>query len=280
MNSPMNESPTLTPAFERVTETPGIPLTPEAADMTYTRYHVAAARARGLRVLELGCGAGHGLGLLATKALTVTGGDLSWPLLRSAKEQYRTRIPLVRLSAETLPFQDGAFDAVFCFEATYYVPSMEAAFAEIARVLSADGIAMFVNANPERPDFIRSPYSVHYHTADEFRDALSALGFAVEVEGAFPAREEHGRRSFVAERVVPTARRAMETLGLVPKTLQGRALIKRMLYGRRLVSLPSELPAGFAAEAPRYPLAAGRAPSYKVIYVTATRGRSRATSSM
>lgn len=276
----MNESPTLTPAFERVTEMPGIPLTPEAADMMYTRYHVAAARAAGLRVLELGCGAGHGLGLLASRASTVAGGDLSWPLLQSARQHYHTRIPLVRLSAEALPFRDGAFDAVFCFEATYYVPSMENAFAEIARVLSPDGVAMFVNANPERPDFIRSPYSVHYHSADEFRDSLSALGFTVEVDGAFPAQEEHGRRSFVAERVVPTARRAMEALGLVPKTLQGRALIKRILYGGRLVSLPSELPAGFASEAPRYPLAAGPATSYKVIYVTATRGRSRATSSM
>lgn len=170
---------TASPRFEDVTETTGIPLSAEGADMLYTRYGLARDLAGGRRVLELGCGAGQGLGLIASRARSVMGGDYSDALLRRARRHYGSRIPLVRLSAEALPFRDGAFEVVIFFEATYYVPNMGRAFWEIARVLAPGGTVLFANANPERPGFIRSPYSTHYHTADEFRAALGQLGFDV-----------------------------------------------------------------------------------------------------
>src|SRR5262245_32641103 len=77
-----------TPAFENVTETTGIPLTPEAAEMMYTRYHAAAQAAESKRVLELGCGAGQGFGLLSRSARFLVGGDYSLPLLRDARRHY------------------------------------------------------------------------------------------------------------------------------------------------------------------------------------------------
>lgn len=245
--------------------------------MMYTRYSVAANQSTNLRVLELGCGAGQGLGLLARHASSVVGGDLSWPLLQTAAHHYQERIPLVRLSAESLPFADESFDAVFFFEATYYVPSMERAFREIARVLAPGGSLMIVNANPERPDFIRSPHSVHYHSADEFRRALEPLGFSVAVEGAFPAALDNGHKSFVIATLVPATRRVLERLHLVPKTLHGRALLKRLIYGKSLVAVPNELEPDFANEARREALDPGPARDHKVLYVTATRGASRAT---
>lgn len=247
--------------------------------MMYTRYHAAAKLASGRRVLELGCGAGQGLGLLAAQASVAVGGDFSWPLLATASQHYQQRVPLARLSAEALPFASGSFDAVFLFEASYYIPSMQRAFDEIARVLAPGGIVMFVNANPERPDFIRSPHSVHYHTADEFRQALEALSFDVLVEGAFPVGEDKGRRSWKTGKALSVVRQVLERLHLVPKTLRGRAMLKRLLYGRSLISVPSEIRPGFAREAEREPLPSGPANRHKVIYVTATRGLSRATSS-
>lgn len=239
--------------------------------MMYTRYHVAAGLAAGGRVLELGCGAGQGFGLIARNAKTLIGGDYSRELLRSARDHYGDRIPLVQLSADSLPFATASFDLVLFFEASYYVPSMEKGFAEIARVLAPAGRVLFVNANPERPDFISSPHSVHYHSADEFRSALEGHGFSVGVEGAFPVDEDQGERSPIAAMALSVARRILEILHLVPRTLRGRARIKRLLYGNKLVMVPPELQVGFSEVVTREPLSHGAARRHKVLYVNAER---------
>jgi len=258
----MTASRTRVPRFEDVTETTGTAVSAEGASMMYTRYHVAAELARGKRVLEVACGSGQGLGLVGRAAAQLIGGDVSRPLLRTAQAHYACRIPLTCLSAERLPFADATFDVVLCFEASYYILHMDETFSEIARVLRPGGTALFVNANPERRDFIKSPHSVHYHTADEFRAALESVGLTVTVEGAFPL----GSR--LAGRAVVLARRALEGLGLVPKTLRGRTRLKRIVY-RRLREVPSELGPGFATDAPRMAVPRGPVPGFKVIYVTA-----------
>ncbi len=259
------------PPFEDLTETTGIPVSREGAEMMYTRYRVAADLARGKRVLELGCGAGQGFGLVGREARHLVGGDVSLALLRGGRRHYHDRFPFVHLSAEQLPFREGTFDLVLFFEASYYVPDMDSAFREIARVLRPDGTALFVNANPERPDFIRSPHSVHYHTGDEFRKALAELGLSVTVQGAFPTgtRADGGPR--VVSRVAALARRALDALGLVPRTLRGRARLKRLALGK-LLTVPSELPDGFAHVAARYPATDGPVLGYKILYVAARKG--------
>lgn len=263
----MTGSKSGTPRFENVTEAAGIPVTAEAADMIYTRYRVGAHLASGKRVLELGCGAGNGLGLLARRAAQLVGADYSEVLLGLARRHFGDRVPLARLTAEALPFRAGVFDLVLFFEASYYVPHMDLAFGEIARVLAPGGEALFVNANPERPDFITSPYSVHYHTADEFRRSLDLVGLTARGEGAFPVGHEAIAASgrLLAFGLAP-ARRVLESLRLVPKTLRGRARLKRLIFGR-LKPLPPEIPEGFARVVPRTPLAPGPARGFKVIYV-------------
>ncbi len=241
--------------------------------MMYTRYRVASDIVVGRRVLELGCGSGQGFGMLSRGARSVVGGDYSAALLRSAKHHYGNRVPLVRLSGDALPFPNDIFDVVLFFEASYYVPDMNQGFQEIRRVLAPSGQVLFVNANPERPDFVSSPHSVYYHTADEFRAELQQLDFDVRVEGAFrvdpPASGLTARGKNLA---TATARRVLEGLGLVPKTLRGRARIKRLLYGR-MREVPAEIPEGFAEVQPRQVCPPGRVTEYKVIYVLAARRR-------
>ena len=245
-----------------------MPIADEAASMMATRYTWAAEVARGRRVLELACGSGTGLGLLASRAARVVGGDYSDVLLARARAHYRTRVPLVRLSADALPFSAGAFDLVLLFEASYYVPDMRKAFAEIARVLTPGGLALFANANPDRHDFIPSPHSVRYHNADAFRQGLSACGFDVRVEGAYPIEPSSG--GGLGSKIAPLARQVLQALGLVPKTLRGRARLKKLL-GTHLRDTPAELPADFATVEPRHVLPDGPVVGYKVLYVTATK---------
>jgi SAM-dependent methyltransferase len=207
------------------------------------------------------------LGLVGTSATSLVGSDCSAILLAAAHAHYRTRVPLARLSAEALPFRRSAFDVVLCFEATYYIADMDAACGEIARVLAPGGRVMFVSANPERADFIPSPYSTRYHRADEYRTVLAARGFDVAVDGAFPVEPpEAGGR----ERVASVARKALQALGLVPTTLRGRARLKRLVFGS-LMTLPAELPRGFAPVEPRERQTSGPVRGFKVLYVTAVK---------
>ncbi len=236
--------------------------------MMYTRYWVAARLGRRKRVLELACGSGQGLGLVTKSASYLVAGDISRILLSRTQAHYGSRVPLLQLSAEALPFVASAFDVVLLFEASYYIPPMADALREIARVLVPGGTVLFVNANPERPDFIQSPHSVHYHTADEFRRVLEGLGFVVTIEAAFPVGQDLGSaRSRVVRQTVSVARRVLDATRLVPRTLRGRARLKRLFYGK-LIELPAELSAGFAPVAVRVPVNPGPIREFKVLYVT------------
>jgi len=110
------------------------------------RYVFAAAwlreRNRPARVLDLACGSGYGTPLLRATGANVVALDLERACAREAG-------PGVCARGEALPFPDGAFDCVVCFEAIEHVAEPEAIVAEIARVLAPEGAA-FVST-PNRP---------------------------------------------------------------------------------------------------------------------------------
>jgi SAM-dependent methyltransferase len=88
---------------------------------------------RGTRLLDAGCGAGLALGLAAQRGAIVTGLDASAALLDIACE----RLPQADLrqgELETLPYADGAFDAVTAFNSVQYAGNPTAALREIKRV--------------------------------------------------------------------------------------------------------------------------------------------------
>jgi SAM-dependent methyltransferase len=214
--------------------------------------------------------------MLARSARSVVGGDIDSVLLDRARAHFATTIPLLRLSATALPLRAGSFDVVLFLEASYYVKDLERAIGEIARVLRTGGHVMFVNANPERPDFIRSPHSHHYHSADEFRRLLHDAGFDTATAAAFPLEEtSSGMAGKVVGRIMSAARTALNALGLIPTTMAGRARLKRLLL-RRLRPLPAELTDDFAPIAELTPVPAGPVRTYKVIYVTGQKRVGRA----
>ena len=72
------------------------------------------------------------------------------------------------------------------------------------------------------------------------------------------------------ERVAGVARRTLQTLGLVPSTLRGRARLKGLVF-RGLTALPPELPPGFSPVEPREAQTSGPVRAFKVLYVTAVK---------
>src|SRR5690349_1257819 len=98
------------PAFHEITEQPGIGATTEQLRMLATRYRLARDHAGGGTVVEVACGTGIGLGLLAGAATTVIGGDIDERNLERARATYRDRpgIVIQAMNADRLPFASGS----------------------------------------------------------------------------------------------------------------------------------------------------------------------------
>lgn len=93
----------------------------------------------GDRVLEVGCGRGHLTGRLADRGIDVIGIDAN---PRAAEVAGSDRIMTMR--AETLEFDDATFDAVVSIHAIEHLPQLDAAVAEMARVLKPGGQALYI----------------------------------------------------------------------------------------------------------------------------------------
>jgi SAM-dependent methyltransferase len=92
----------------------------------------------GTRLFDAGCGAGRALRLAADRGADVTGLDAAPGLLEYA----RRRVPgaeIIQGEIQSLPFPDGAFDAVTGFNSFQYAADPVAALREAKRVTAPGG---------------------------------------------------------------------------------------------------------------------------------------------
>jgi ubiquinone/menaquinone biosynthesis C-methylase UbiE len=109
---------------------------PEAADF---------AGARGLRVLEIGCGLGTDGVQFAKAGADYTGVDLTDAAIELARKRFELsglRGELRVSDAENLDFADESFDLVYSHGVLHHTPDIARAVREIHRVLKPEGRAM------------------------------------------------------------------------------------------------------------------------------------------
>ena len=105
----------------------------------------------GLDALELGTGAAQFGIKVAMRGARVTGLDFSANQLGQAvanMAESQVRFPLVRASAEELPFADGSFDLVFCDHGATSFTDPHVTVPEVARVLRPGGTFVFNISTP------------------------------------------------------------------------------------------------------------------------------------
>lgn len=163
---------------------------------TYSRIGSWLSDGGGSRVLELGCGPGKFVPMLAHAGFRVTGVDP----LRFPSWEGISGLPNVEfldgIKAEALPFEDGSFDAGACMGALLYFDSVEVGLDEFHRVLKPGARAVLRTVNRENRYTMRTgkrldPASNHLFTMDELVSLASRHGFRVESEfayGYFPSR--------------------------------------------------------------------------------------------
>jgi SAM-dependent methyltransferase len=257
----------MTTNFLALTEVARDQVTIEQVERLTRRYRWAGDFCRGQDVLEVACGTGQGVGYLGSLAQSMVAGDYWAPALEIAREHYGSRFDFRQFDAQDMPFADGQFDVVVNFEALYYIPSVDRFFEEARRVLRPGGRLLIATANKDLYDFNPSPHSHTYLGVVELGEALERYGFDATFFGDTPLKAVSPR-----QRVLRPLKAVASRLGLIPKSMAGKKLLKRLVFGE-LVQMPAEIDAGSGSKAEPVPLAAGSPDrAHKVIFCVGIRG--------
>ena len=226
--------------FIGITERTGSQASAEQLEILITRYSWAASLATHKRVLEVACGAGVGLEHICALAKSLEAWDIEEAnvdlALLNCKNYSAKKLTILKKPAEDLSkVAENSFDLIIAFECTYYFDDPEAFFAEAYRVLSPNGRLIISSVNPSWHSFNPSPYSRHYYDAPEFSEVLSKIGFDVTAYRCF---------TDFPDGVVQNFKKKIKLVAvkykLIPKTMKGKAILKRLFMGR-LFTIPSNI---------------------------------------
>ena len=143
-------------------------------------------------ILDLGCGDGQLTQRVAATGAHVLGVDASQEMVVAARER---GIEAEQANAESLPFHDATFDAVFSNAALHWVRDQDAVLTQVHRVLKAGGrfvaemgghgniaaIRVALMAVLDRHGYGDREDGVNYYpTAENYKERLRRHGFKVE----------------------------------------------------------------------------------------------------
>lgn len=139
-----------------------------------SRYAWAAPLAQGRYVLDAGCGLAYGSAMLAEAgARAVTGVDRAEAILEAARARVGDTVRLQTADLLDLPFADGEFELVACFEVIEHVEDPLAVLDELRRVLTPDGLLAISSPNRNRSQG-NNPHHQHEFEPDELERELSS----------------------------------------------------------------------------------------------------------
>jgi ubiquinone/menaquinone biosynthesis C-methylase UbiE len=142
---------------------------------------------RGGALLDVGCGQGKSLGLLARKFKpdSLIGLDSHGESLAEAREEIDRQGVVARLiegDCTRIPLPDGSIDTVFCHQTFHHLVDQQAALDEFHRVLKPGGTLLFAESTKAYIDtwvirlLFRHPMEVQ-KSAEEYLVMLRRRGF-------------------------------------------------------------------------------------------------------
>lgn len=164
----------------------------------------------GQQILDLGCGNGWATRILAKlgPGVQAIGVDVAQGMIARAEElhSYTIRARYEQMPFERLDFKDGHFDRAFSMEALYYATDLEAALAELFRVLKPGGEAdvildFFSESEPTAkwPELVGVP--MQRLAEAEWRAAFERAGFGpVETHRVIDSRGPGDRAEFTPDK--------------------------------------------------------------------------------
>ncbi len=170
------------------------------------RYHFAARWVAGKRVLDVACGEGYGTALLAAHAAKATGADISEEAIAHARWEYAslTNAEFVSAPCTKLPLADASIDVAVSFETLEHIETQAEFLAELARVLTPEGV--LVLSCPNKLEYSdKRDFANEFHVKELYREELAAL-LAVH----FPHARWYGQRPSFFSVIAPEVPSAPE----------------------------------------------------------------------
>jgi SAM-dependent methyltransferase len=151
-------------------------------------YEWVAGRCAGLEVVDMACGEGYGVEVLARRARRVTGVEANPEAYEHARLRYGA--PGVRFARDLVERYSEPCDAVVFLQTIEHVPDPEAVlrhFGEIADTVyvSTPNLVTLAPAGAEKSD---NPWHLREYRVDEFRALCESAFKRVELIGLFHAR--------------------------------------------------------------------------------------------
>lgn len=250
--------------YVSVTEISGDDVTQEQVERLCHRYYWAKDFCKDRDVVEVACGTGQGVGYLKGISASFEAGDYSSEILRIARLHYADRFQFQQFDAQDLPFESNSLDVVIIYEAIYYIPDARKFVQECVRVLRPGGKVLVATANKDLFDFNPSPHSFKYYGVVELVNLFKEEGFAPNCYG-YMAIGSDGLK----QNILRFLKQIVVSLNLMPKTMGGKKLLKRLVFGG-MVKMPEEISSNMFPYDDPVPLdATVPATSHKVIYCVA-----------
>ena len=144
------------------------------------------------RVLEIGCGNGHGIKLINKYFYPkqIIGIDVDEKMIEKAMSSKTSNTDFEVGDATKLRFPDNSFDSIFDFGVIHHIPNWKDSLNEMYRILKDGGrffIEDFSTESFESPlgtlfkKFFDHPYKSMYSTG-EFFDYINKVGFKIELK--------------------------------------------------------------------------------------------------
>lgn len=140
-------------------------------------------------VLDVGCGGGNAIRLMANRAASVYGVDISPVSVASARRKNKGnvragRVSIMEADASNLPFEDGTFDLITAFETVYFWPEAAFCFSSIRKKLKVGGAFLVAcegvrpESGEEHPFEKMAPGVMRVYGREEMRSMLDRAGFS------------------------------------------------------------------------------------------------------
>lgn len=143
-------------------------------------YHVAEEMVTG-DLLEIGCGEGRGVELLAPKVVTYTAVDKIEEVVQSLSLKFKNS-RFIQANIPPLPFEDNSFDSIVSFQVIEHIKDDNKYLQEINRILKPGGKA-YISTPNIKLTLSRNPWHIREYTANELTELCKKYFSVVEMRG-------------------------------------------------------------------------------------------------
>lgn len=136
-------------------------------------YYLAIEHIKG-DVLEIGCGEGRGIDLLAPKSKSYTAIDK----IQAVIDDLSTKYPEITFIQDNIPpfnkIEDNSFDTIVSFQVIEHIKNDRLFLEEIKRILKPGGKALLTTPNIKLT-LTRNPWHIREYTAEQLTDLASQI---------------------------------------------------------------------------------------------------------